>query len=96
MDGDVSAARCALQRAKLCRWRTSIGEEVDFVIELGGKPLPIEVMPAARPRLTSDCVTNRDYRRGDRLRETGAAPARSRLYDLTASSSRPTSLSSCA
>ena len=32
-------------------WRTSIGEEVDFVIEAGGKLLPIEVKSAARPRL---------------------------------------------
>jgi predicted AAA+ superfamily ATPase len=32
-------------------WRTSIGEEVDFVIEWKGKVLPIEIKASARPRL---------------------------------------------
>ncbi len=32
-------------------WRTTIGEEVDFVIEAGDRLLPIEVKATARPRL---------------------------------------------
>lgn len=31
-----------IERAELGYWRTSIGEEVDFVVEPGGKLLPIE------------------------------------------------------
>lgn len=37
-------------RAELGYWRTANGEEVDFVIEAGGKLLPIEVKATARPR----------------------------------------------
>lgn len=33
-------------------WRSTIGEEVDFVIETGGRLLPIEVRVSARPRLS--------------------------------------------
>jgi len=33
-------------------WRTSIGGVVDFVIETGGKLLPIEVKSTVRPRLS--------------------------------------------
>jgi predicted AAA+ superfamily ATPase len=40
-----------LDRAELSYWRTAIGEEVDFVIEAGGRLLPIEIKAAARPRL---------------------------------------------
>lgn len=40
-----------IERAELGYWRTSIGEEVDFVIEAGGHLLPIEVKSTARPRL---------------------------------------------
>ncbi len=40
---DVTARYAArIERAELCYWRTSIGEEVDFVIETGGKLLTIE------------------------------------------------------
>jgi hypothetical protein len=49
---DLLAWRDArIERAELGYWRTSIGEEVDFVIESGGKLLPIEVKATARPRL---------------------------------------------
>jgi hypothetical protein len=40
------------ERAELGYWRTAIGEEVDFVVEAGGRLLPIEVKAAARPRLS--------------------------------------------
>jgi predicted AAA+ superfamily ATPase len=40
-----------IERAELSYWRTAVGEEVDFVIEAGGKLLPIEVKATARPRL---------------------------------------------
>lgn len=40
-----------IERAELGYWRTSIGEEVDFVIESAGRLLPIEVKATARPRL---------------------------------------------
>ena len=39
-----------IERAELLYWRTSIGEEVDFVIETGSGLLPIEVKATARPR----------------------------------------------
>ena len=39
-----------IERAELFYWRTSIGEEVDFVIETGNSLLPIEVKATARPR----------------------------------------------
>jgi len=42
-------------RAELGHWRTTIGEEVDFVIEAGGKLLPIDVKASASPRL-ADCA----------------------------------------
>ena len=50
-----------VERAELGYWRTSIGEEVDFVIEAGGKLLPIEVKSTARPRL-SDAAHLRTFR----------------------------------
>ena len=50
-----------LEHAELCYWRTAIGEEVDFVIESGGKLLPIEVKATARPRLT-DAAHLRTFR----------------------------------
>src|SRR5882757_3963972 len=40
-----------IEHTELGSWRTAIGEEVDFVIETGGKLLPIEVKSTARPRL---------------------------------------------
>jgi hypothetical protein len=39
------------ERAELTYWRTATGEEVDFVIETGGRLLPIEVKATTRPRL---------------------------------------------
>jgi predicted AAA+ superfamily ATPase len=49
---DLLAWRDArIERAELGYWRTATGEEVDFVIETGGKLLPIEVKSTARPRL---------------------------------------------
>lgn len=40
-----------LEPAEIMYWRTSAGEEVDFVIEAGGKLLPVEVKASSRPRL---------------------------------------------
>lgn len=49
---DLLAWRDArLEHAELGYWRTASGEEVDFVIESGGKLLPIEIKASARPRL---------------------------------------------
>lgn len=59
---DLLAWRDArIERAELGYWRTSIGEEVDFVIEAGGKLLPIEVKSTARPKL-SDAAHLRTFR----------------------------------
>lgn len=40
-----------LERTEIGYWRTTIGEEVDFIIETAGRLIPIEVKAAARPRL---------------------------------------------
>jgi predicted AAA+ superfamily ATPase len=48
-------------RAELGYWRTTIGEEVDVVIEAGGKLLPIEVKASASQRL-ADCAHLRSFR----------------------------------
>jgi predicted AAA+ superfamily ATPase len=59
---DLLAWRDArVERAELGYWRTSIGEEVDFVIEAGGKLLPIEVKSTTRPRL-ADAAHLRTFR----------------------------------
>jgi predicted AAA+ superfamily ATPase len=59
---DLLAWRDArLDRAEVCYWRTTIGEEVDFVIEAGGRLLPIEVKATGRPRL-GDAVHLRTFR----------------------------------
>jgi predicted AAA+ superfamily ATPase len=50
-----------LERAEILYWRTSLGEEVDFVIETGGGLLPIEVKAAGRPRL-ADAAHLRAFR----------------------------------
>ncbi len=42
-------------------WRTSVGEEVDFVIEAEGKLLPIEVKSTSKPRL-ADAAHLRAFR----------------------------------
>jgi hypothetical protein len=49
---DLLAWRGArIEQAELHYWRTSIGEEVDFVVETGGRLLPIEVKATGRPTL---------------------------------------------
>jgi len=49
---DLLAWRDArLARAELGYWRTASGEEVDFVIEVGGRLLPIEIKTGVSPRL---------------------------------------------
>ena len=59
---DLSAWRDArVERVELAHWRTTIGEEVDFIIEAGGKLLPIEVKATSKPRLT-DCTHLRTFR----------------------------------
>jgi predicted AAA+ superfamily ATPase len=60
---DLLAWRDArIDSAELGYWRTSIGEEVDFVIEAAGKLLPIEVKATARPRL-ADAAHLRTFRK---------------------------------
>jgi predicted AAA+ superfamily ATPase len=59
---DLLAWRDArMDRAELGYWRTSLGEEVDFVIEAAGALLPIEVKATTRPRLP-DAVHLRTFR----------------------------------
>ena len=59
---DLLAWRDArVARAELGYWRTTIGEEVDFVIEAGDRLLPIEVKATASPRL-ADCSHLRTFR----------------------------------
>jgi hypothetical protein len=59
---DLLAWRDArLERAEVGYWRTASGAEVDFVIETGGKLLPIEVKASARPRL-ADAAHLRTFR----------------------------------
>jgi predicted AAA+ superfamily ATPase len=59
---DLLAWRDArLDRAEIFYWRTTIGEEVDFVIEAGGRLLPIEVKATGHPRL-SDATHLRTFR----------------------------------
>lgn len=50
-----------LERAEIFYWRTAIGEEVDFVIEAGGRLLPIEVKATNHPRL-GDAMHLRSFR----------------------------------
>ena len=58
-----------LDRVEVFYWRTTIGEEVDFVIEAGDRLLPIEVKAEARPRLR-DITNLRTFRAeyGERAR----------------------------
>jgi predicted AAA+ superfamily ATPase len=59
---DLSAWRDArVDRTELTYWRTTLGEEVDFVIETAGTLLPIEVKATAKPRL-ADCTHLRTFR----------------------------------
>jgi predicted AAA+ superfamily ATPase len=48
----VSWRDSRLESCELFYWRSTIGEEVDFVIETGDRLLPIEVKASARPRLS--------------------------------------------
>ncbi len=48
-------------QAEILYWRTTTGEEVDFVLETGGRLLPIEVKATARPRL-ADAAKLRSFR----------------------------------
>lgn len=49
---DLLAWRDArIEQAEVSYWRTAAGEEVDFVVEGGGRLLPIEIKATARPRL---------------------------------------------
>jgi len=60
---DLLAWRDArLERAEIGYWRTASGEEVDLVIETGGRLLPIEIKAGARPRLT-DAAHVRSFRK---------------------------------
>jgi hypothetical protein len=49
------------ERAEIGYWRTTTGEEVDFVLETGGRLLPIEVKAGAKPRL-ADTAHLRTFR----------------------------------
>jgi predicted AAA+ superfamily ATPase len=50
--GDLLAWRDSrVEHAELGDWRTTIGEEVDFVIETGGSLIPFEVTATSRPRI---------------------------------------------
>ena len=46
----VAFASLQVPRVSLCHWRTAAGEEVDFVLECGRTPLPLEIKATARPR----------------------------------------------
>jgi len=78
---DLLAWRDArLEHAEVLYWRTAIGEEVDFVVEVGGRLLPIEVKATGRPRL-SDAAHLRSFRaeygkkaRAGLLLHTGKVP----------------------
>jgi predicted AAA+ superfamily ATPase len=60
---DLLAWRDArLERAEIGYWRTASGEEVDLVIETGGRLLPIEIKAGARPRL-ADAAHLRSFRK---------------------------------
>ncbi|HEY6270561.1 MAG TPA: ATP-binding protein [Terriglobales bacterium] len=48
-------------QAEILYWRTTTGEEVDFVIETAGRLLPVEVKATTRPRLT-DAAKLRSFR----------------------------------
>ena len=48
--------------AEVTYWRTTTGEEVDFVIEAGDALLPVEVKATANPRLR-DCTRLRAFRK---------------------------------
>jgi len=49
------------ETTEILYWRTTTGEEVDFVIETGGRLLPIEIKATSRPRV-ADAATLRSFR----------------------------------
>jgi predicted AAA+ superfamily ATPase len=60
---DLLAWRDArLERAEIGYWRTTLGDEVDFVIETGGRLVPVEVKATGRPRL-GDAAHLRTFRK---------------------------------
>ena len=63
-----------IEQSELFYWRTSIGEEVDFVVETGDSLLPIEVQATASPRYR-DTAHLRTFRAeyGERSRRASAA-----------------------
>jgi predicted AAA+ superfamily ATPase len=59
---DLLAWRDAqIERPEVGYWRTAAGEEVDLVVEAGGRLLPIEIKAGARPRL-ADAAHLRSFR----------------------------------
>jgi len=59
---DLLAWRDAsLDRVEVFYWRTTVGEEVDFVIEAGGRLLPVEIKATGHPRL-GDAAHLRTFR----------------------------------
>lgn len=73
-----------LKRADLFYWRTTIGEEVDLVVEDGDQLLPIEIKATSRPRL-NDTAHLRTFRAeyGKRCRPGLLLHTGSRLEWLT-------------
>ena len=77
---DLLAWRDArLEFAELAHWRTAAGQEVDLLIETGGRLLPIELKATSRPRL-GDASNLRVFReeygkkaRAGLLQHTGAS-----------------------
>jgi len=62
---DLLAWRDAqVDRVELAYWRTTIGEEVDFVIEVGGTLLPIEVKATSKPRARCSAAVRNRWNRG--------------------------------
>ncbi len=60
---DLLAWRDArLEAAEVLHWRTTLGDEVDFVIEADGRLLPVEIKTTSRPRL-HDARHLRTFRR---------------------------------
>jgi predicted AAA+ superfamily ATPase len=53
---------CRAEPAQIYHWRTTSGEEVDFVIEVRDRLLPVEVKATARPRL-ADATALRSFRK---------------------------------
>lgn len=49
-------------RAELFYWRTVTGDEIDFVVEVDGRLLPVEVKSTSRPRL-ADAAGLRSFRK---------------------------------